>query len=149
MIFTDYWKVHVLNFLEVGNTAFFWAKKLMKRWYLLGLFELSMIFQDLGNTVFHAVLVNCSQWSFTKQDLLKSLDVHSQELNPSLKRTIIQEVTDLCKRGPFKLIQFISNKKNVLFRISDGLSRGGVKDKDLTGSLLIGIELGPLSIFQH
>ena len=37
------------------NTIFFSAKKLMGRWYLLGLFELSMIFQDLGNTVFRAV----------------------------------------------------------------------------------------------
>ena len=55
MIFTDYWKVLVLNFLMMGNTIFFSAKKLMDRWYLLGLFELSMMFQDLGNTVFHAV----------------------------------------------------------------------------------------------
>ena len=35
MIFTDYWKVLVLNFLGMGNTFIFWAKKLMKRWYLL------------------------------------------------------------------------------------------------------------------
>ena len=116
MIFTDYWKVLVLNFSVMGNTVFSWAKKLMEiwyllitgkflfwtfrwweirsffesrswwkddiywllrsfcfkifgggkygllsakklmeRWYLLGLFELSMIFQDLGNTVFRAV----------------------------------------------------------------------------------------------
>ena len=55
MIFTDYWKVHVLNFLEMGNMVCFWAKKLMERWYLLGLFELSMIYQDLGNMVFRAV----------------------------------------------------------------------------------------------
>ena len=85
MIFTGYWEVLVLNFSVIGNTVFFesrswwkddiyWltrsscfelfsdvntiffsAKKLMGRWYLLGLFELSMIFQDLGNTVFRAV----------------------------------------------------------------------------------------------
>ena len=85
MIFTDYGKVLVLNFVMVGNTVFFesrswwkddicWIprsscfelfgdgkydlfsdKKLMERWYLHGLFELSMIFQDLGNTVFRAV----------------------------------------------------------------------------------------------
>ena len=86
MIFTDYWKVLVLNFSMMGNTVFFWvkklmerwyllvtekflfwtfrwweirsflsAKKLMERWYLLGLFELSMIFQDLGNMVFCTV----------------------------------------------------------------------------------------------
>ena len=30
----------------MGNTVFFSAKKLMERTYLLGLFELSMIFQD-------------------------------------------------------------------------------------------------------
>ena len=35
MIFSDYWKVLVLNFLEVVNTVFFRVKKLMKRWYLL------------------------------------------------------------------------------------------------------------------
>ena len=34
-IFIDYWKVLVLNFLEMGNTVIFWRKKLMKRWYLL------------------------------------------------------------------------------------------------------------------
>ena len=55
MIFTDYWKVLVLNFSGMGNTVFFSAKKLMERWYLRGLFELSMIFQDLGNRVFRAV----------------------------------------------------------------------------------------------
>ena len=35
MLFTDYWKVLVLNFLVIGNTVFFWVKKLMERWYLL------------------------------------------------------------------------------------------------------------------
>ena len=88
MIFTDYWKVLVLIFLMMGNTVFFWVKKLMEkmiftgyqkvlvlkfsvmgntifssvkkfmeRWYLLGLFELFLIFQDLGNTVFGAVFI--------------------------------------------------------------------------------------------
>ena len=85
MIFTDYWKGLVLDFSVMGNTVFFesrsswkhdiyWllrsscfelfgdgkyslfsAKNLMGRWYLHGLFELSMIFQDLGNMVFRAV----------------------------------------------------------------------------------------------
>ena len=55
MIFTDYWKVFLLNFSEMGNRVFFWAKTLMERWYLLGLYELSMVFQDLGNMVFRAV----------------------------------------------------------------------------------------------
>ena len=35
MMFTDYWKVLVLNFSVMGNTVFFWVKKLMERWYLL------------------------------------------------------------------------------------------------------------------
>ena len=87
MLFTDYWKVLVLNFSVIGKAIFFsveklmerwylltnekflfwtlrrWeirsffsAKKLMKRWYILGLFEISMIFRDLGNMVFRTVL---------------------------------------------------------------------------------------------
>ena len=55
MIFTGYREVLVLNFSVMGNTTFSLAKKLMERWYLLGLFELSMIFQDQGITVFRAV----------------------------------------------------------------------------------------------
>ena len=35
VIFTDYWKVHVLNFSEMWSTVFFWAIKLIERWYLL------------------------------------------------------------------------------------------------------------------
>ena len=54
MVFTGYGEAFVLNFLVMGNTIFFLAKKLMERWFLLCLFELSMIFQDLGNTVFRA-----------------------------------------------------------------------------------------------
>ena len=38
-----------------GKYGLFSAKKLMKKWYLHGLFELSMIFQDLENMVFHTV----------------------------------------------------------------------------------------------
>ena len=55
IIFTDYWKVLILNFSEMWNTVFFWAKMLMERWYLLYLFGLSMIFQDLRNMVFRAM----------------------------------------------------------------------------------------------
>ena len=51
MIFTDYRTVLVLNSV-MGNTVFSSVKKLMERWYLLALFELSMIFQDLGNMLF-------------------------------------------------------------------------------------------------
>ena len=56
MIFTDYWKVLVLNFSVMGNMVFFSAKKVMERWYLLGFFEHSMIFQDLVNMVFRDVV---------------------------------------------------------------------------------------------
>ena len=35
MIFVDYGKVLVLNFSGMGNTVFFWDKKLMKRLFLL------------------------------------------------------------------------------------------------------------------
>ena len=63
MIFAGYGEVLVLNFSVMGNTVFFTAKKLMERWFLHGLFELSMIFQDLGNTVF-LVIWSCTvfQW---------------------------------------------------------------------------------------
>ena len=50
IIFTGYREVLVLNFSVMGKYDLFSAKKLMERWYLLGLFELSMIFQDLENT---------------------------------------------------------------------------------------------------
>ena len=56
MIFTDSWKSLVLNFSVMGKTVFFSAKILMERWYIHGLFELSMIFQKLENVVFPAVL---------------------------------------------------------------------------------------------
>ena len=73
MVFTDYWKGLVLNFSMMENTVFFESKSWYKddiywllrspcfelfgdgKWYLLGLFELSMIFQDLGNMVFCTV----------------------------------------------------------------------------------------------
>ena len=35
IIFTGYWEVLVLHFSVMGNTVFFWVKKLMERWYLL------------------------------------------------------------------------------------------------------------------
>ena len=87
IIFTDYWKVLVLNFSVIGNTVFFesrswwkddiyWlprsscfelfgdgkyglfsAKRLIERWYLLDLFELFMIFQGLGNMVSRTVQI--------------------------------------------------------------------------------------------
>ena len=38
-----------------GKYGLLWAKKLMERWYLLGVFQFSMTFQDLGNMVFCAM----------------------------------------------------------------------------------------------
>ena len=43
-----------------GKYGLFLAKKLMERWYLLGLIELSIIFQDFGNVVFRAVSISIS-----------------------------------------------------------------------------------------
>ena len=56
--------------------------------------------------------------------------------------TLIQELTDLCKRGEFKLTKFISKNKDVLLPIPDVLRSDGAKDKDLTGSLRIERALG-------
>ena len=53
MIFTGYWEVLVLNISVIGNKVFFSAKKLMEQWYLLGLFEISVIF--LPHMVFGAM----------------------------------------------------------------------------------------------
>ena len=55
MAFTDYRKVFVFKLLVIENTVFFSIKHLMDRQYLPSLFELSMISQGLGNTVFRAV----------------------------------------------------------------------------------------------
>ena len=55
-MFFKHRNVLVLNFSEIGNTVFFWSTKLMESWYFLGIFELFMIFQDLGNMVFCAVI---------------------------------------------------------------------------------------------
>ena len=77
MIFTDYWKVLVLNFSEMENTVFYWTKRLMGRWYLLGLFELSMIFQALENIFFCAVRGANSQvvskWFFLDKKFVTSI----------------------------------------------------------------------------
>ena len=76
MIFTGYWEVLVLNFSVMGNTVFFSAKKLMERWYLRGVFELAMIFQNLGSMVFRAVLWPQSwllHFSTSYQHIIKQL----------------------------------------------------------------------------
>ena len=52
-----YWLLRSSCFELFGNGTYglFSTKKLMERWYLRGLFELSMILQDLENMVFRAV----------------------------------------------------------------------------------------------
>ena len=52
-----YWLLRSFCFKIFGGGKYglLSAKKLMERWYLLGLFELSMIFQDFGNMAFRAV----------------------------------------------------------------------------------------------
>ena len=54
-----FWLLRSSCFELFGDRKYglFWVKKLMKRWYLLGLFGLSMIFQDLENMFFHTVFV--------------------------------------------------------------------------------------------
>ena len=53
-----YWllKSSCFEFFGNGKYGFFWAKKLIERLYLLGLFEDSMMFRDLGNIVFCVVM---------------------------------------------------------------------------------------------
>ena len=55
-MFTENWKVLVFNFSKMKNMVSSWFKKLMKCWFLLGNFQLYMIFQDLGSMAFGAVL---------------------------------------------------------------------------------------------
>ena len=47
-------KISCVEFFGDGKYGLF-LKELMERWYLLGIFELSMMFQDLENMVFAAV----------------------------------------------------------------------------------------------
>ena len=72
MIFTDYWKVLVLNFSVMGNMVFFWVKKLMENviftdyWKVLVL-NLSVV----RNTVFFWVNKLMERWySLAKEKFL-------------------------------------------------------------------------------
>ena len=66
--------------------------------------------------------------NFYVDDMLKLVPLVRDAL------TLIQEVTGLCQRGGLKLIKLISNKKDVLSRITDALRREGVEDKDFADS---------------
>ena len=74
--------------------------------------------------------------NFYLDDVLRSVPLVRDVL------TLIQELTDLCKRAGFKLTKFISKNKDVLLLIPDVLRSDGAKDKDLTGSLRIERALG-------
>ena len=53
MIFTDYWKVLVLNFSVMRNMVFFWVKKLMEKMIFTDYGKVLVLnFVIVGNTVF-------------------------------------------------------------------------------------------------
>ena len=53
MIFTDYWKVLVLNFPVMGNMVFFWVKKLMENVIFTDYWKVLVLnFSVVGDTVF-------------------------------------------------------------------------------------------------
>ena len=53
MIFTDNWKVLVLNFSVMGNTVSFWAKKSMEKMIFTDYWKVLVLnFPVVGNTVF-------------------------------------------------------------------------------------------------
>ena len=52
-MFTDNWKVLVLNFSVMGNTVFFWVKKLMEKIIFTDYWKVLILnFSVVGNTVF-------------------------------------------------------------------------------------------------
>ena len=71
MIFTDYWKFLVLNFLRMGNTVCFWAKRVTKRWCLLitekffvWTFRCWEMQSFLSQKVDGKMIFACSFWAF-------------------------------------------------------------------------------------
>ena len=58
MFIIDYWKIDIVNFLEMENNVFFKSRELAERLYLLDIFELFIIFQDLGKVIFGAVVIS-------------------------------------------------------------------------------------------
>ena len=69
MIFNNYWKILVLNFLKVGNIVFFWAKRLMERWYWL---LKSSCFELFGGGKYGLFFEPKSWWKDETYWLLKS-----------------------------------------------------------------------------
>ena len=62
MIFTDYWKILVLIFSRMGNTVFSWAKKLMEMRFTDYWKGLVLDFPVMGNTVFFRVKKLMERW---------------------------------------------------------------------------------------
>ena len=118
MIFTCYFQLVIFNFSVMGSTIFFSAKKLTERWYLLGLFELSIIFQDFANTVFRAVEIKISNKSFrsfllTKNNLSFITNAASKE--KILKKTAFLHLSSSCG------VNSISTK--ILHLVQDQISK--------------------------
>ena len=90
-MFFEYQKVFVLNFLKIGNTVSFWSKNLMESWYFLYIFELFMIFQDLENMVFHAVIFALILYTFF------NMYYTSWIINNNMQKRIIQTQNILIK----------------------------------------------------
>ena len=63
MIFTDYWKVLILNFSVMGNMAFFQVKKLMEKMIFTDYGKVLVLnFSVVGNAVFFWVKKLMERW---------------------------------------------------------------------------------------
>ena len=71
---TDHWKVLVLNFSEMDNMVFLWAKALIEKWYVFGVSEFSMIFQDLWNMILRAVSFKIPQFQLVGSSAFQSME---------------------------------------------------------------------------
>ena len=80
---------------------FFWAKKLMERWYLLGLFERSLTFQGFGDMIFCTVYQSTMSW--ISPHFAKQINVVLQIFLPKEPKLIDSE---MCKRKTPKETQF-------------------------------------------
>ena len=60
---TDYWKVLVLNFSMMGNTVFFWVKKLIEKMIFTDYWKVVVLnLSVVGNTVFFWVKKMMERW---------------------------------------------------------------------------------------
>ena len=63
MIFTDYWKVLVLNFSVMGNMVSFWVKNLIEKMIFADYGKVLVLnFSVVGNTVFFWVRKLMERW---------------------------------------------------------------------------------------